>query len=120
MGTYIGPERRDHERTLSEVEDAFDRKLRDHEEREQERFKALIDEVIKESFPDGTKKHFDYHQAKIDSAKSEAEFWQAARKKMAEEGVSVLVSVIKAVALLAFFSLLYKLGLGSIVASMSR
>lgn len=120
MGTYIGPERRDHERTLSEVEDAFDRKLRAHEEREQERFNALIDEVIKESFPDGTKKHFDYHQAKIDSAKSEAEFWQAARKKLAEEGVSVLISVIKAVALLAFFSLLYKLGLGSIVASMSR
>lgn len=120
MEKYAGPEQRDHKHTISEVEEAFDRKLRDHEEREHDRFKALIDEVIRESFPDGTRKHFEYHQAKINSAKSEAEFWQAARKKLAEEGVSVLVSVVKAVAALAFFSLLYKMGLGAVVASLSK
>lgn len=120
MEKYAGPERRDHERTIGDVEEAFDRKLREHEAREQERFNALIDEVIRDSFPDGTRKHFEYHQAKINSAKSEAEFWQAARKKLAEEGVSVLVSVVKAVAVLAFFSLLYKMGLGAVVASLSK
>ena len=117
---YAGPERRDHERTIDDVEKAFDRKLREHEEREQERFKALIGQLTVEAFPDGPVKHFEYHQSKINSAKEEAEFWRAAKMELTKVGVSALVGVVKTVVLLAFFGMLYKLGLGTVVASLSK
>lgn len=113
---YPGPERRQHSRTIDEIEIAFDRKLRDHEVREQARIQALIDELKAEAFPDGPEKHREYHQSKINAAKEEAEFWKAAKMELTKVGVSALVSVVKTVALLAFVGLLYKLGLGGLVA----
>ncbi len=113
---YAGSEKRAGQRTLNDVEQAFDRKLREHEDREQERFKALIDKLSEEAFPDGPAKHGEYHLAKITSAKEEAEFWRAARLELAKVGVSALVGVVKAVLVLALVGFLYKLGLGAVVA----
>ena len=117
---YAGPERRAHSRTIDEVELTFDRKLRDHEEREEERFKALIGALVISAFPDGAEKHRDYHQAKINTAKEEAEFWKAAKLELTKVGVLALVSVIKTVIVLALIGLLYKLGLGSLAAGIVK
>jgi hypothetical protein len=114
---YAGPERRIQSRTIEEVEMAFDRKLRDHEEREQKRIKELFEELVSDAFPDGLVKHRDYHQSKIDAAKEEAEFWKAAKMELTKVGVSALAGVVKAVLVLAVVGLMYKLGLGAIVAA---
>lgn len=111
---YEGPERRAFSRNVDEVEITFDRKLRDHEDREEERTREIISAMFATAFPDGVHKHYDYHQAKINAAKEEAEFWKAAKMELTKVGVSVLVGVVKAVLILALVGLLYKLGLGSV------
>lgn len=95
--------------------DELAQKFRDHEQHEEERIKALIARFAEDAFPDGPEKHRDYHQAKINSAREEAEFWKAAKMEMAKAGVSTLVGVIKIVLGLAFVGLMFKLGLGAFV-----
>lgn len=106
---YCGPDRR----SVTELEVTFDKKLREHEVREQERIEALIDALKHDAFPDGLEKHRDYHQAKINAAKDEAEFWKAAKLELTKVGVSTIAGVLKIILGLAFVGLLYKLGLGS-------
>lgn len=112
---WKGADRRVNSRNLEEVEAAFDRKLRDHEDCEEERIRTLIARFSEEAFPDGPEKHRDYHQAKINSAREEAEFWKAAKMEMAKAGVSTLAGVIKIILGLAFVGLMFKLGLGAFV-----
>lgn len=117
---YSGEERRAHPRSIDEVELTFERKLRDHEEREEERTKAIIAALVLSAFPDGAEKHRDYHQAKINSAKEEAEFWKAAKMELTKVGVSAIAGVIKTIIVLALIGLLYKLGLGSLAAGIVK
>lgn len=128
---YTGPEKRHQSRTIADVEAAFDRKLQDHEVREQERIQVLIDNVQSrvsalisqlksEAFPDGPIKHGEYHQAKINSAKEEAEFWKAAKMELTKGGVSAILWVVKTVLILAAVGFLYKVGLGGLAAGFAK
>ena len=75
--------------------------------------------AVEGAFPDSLEKHHDYHLAKINSAKEEAEFWKTAKTELTKVGVSALVGVLKTLMVLAFLGLLYKLGLGSIAAAIT-
>lgn len=75
---------------------------------------------VEGAFPDGPVKHFEYHQAKINAAKEEAEFWKTAKVELTKAGVSTLVSVIKTVLVLALVGLMYKLGLGAVAAALVK
>lgn len=116
MTEYTGPERRAPARSIEEVEAAFERKLLEHEKREQEWMLAQLEALKKEAFPDGAARHKEYHQSKINAAKEEAEFWKAAKLELTKVGVSAVVSVFKAVAILAILGFLYKVSLGSVAA----
>jgi len=80
----------------------------------EERFKDLAS-----AFPDGPLKHREYHQAKIDAAREEAEFWKAAKLEMTKAGVSTLLGVFKTILVLAFVGLLFKFGLGGLAATVA-
>ena len=112
---YTGEEKRRQGRTLADVEAAFDRKLQDHEVRERAAAQSVIEALKAEAFPDGPQKHAEYHQAKINTAKEEAEFWRAAKAELTKVGIKALTGVIKTVLLLALAGLLYKIGLGGLV-----
>ena len=73
--------------------------------------------AIEAAFPDGPEKHRDYHQAKINAAREEAEFWKTAKTGLTKVGVSTLAGVLKTMFILALIGLLYKLGLGSLAAA---
>lgn len=128
---YTGTEKRKQGRTIADVEAAFDRKLQDHEDREQERIQNLIDteqarvhalisQLKTEAFPDGTIKHGEYHQAKINSAKEEAEFWKAAKMELTKGGVSAVLWVAKTILVLAAVGFLYKIGLGGLAGGLVK
>lgn len=74
--------------------------------------------AVENAFPDGPEKHRDYHQAKINAAREEAEFWKAAKMELTKIGVSALVGVLKTLLVLTLIGILYKLGLGSLAAAM--
>lgn len=112
---YTGEEKRRQGRTIADVEAAFERKLYEHELRETARIKELIAELTEEAFPDGAVKHGEYHQAKINSAKEEAEYWKAAKMELTKGGVATVLWVLKTVAILAGMGLLYKFGLGGLI-----
>lgn len=83
----MSDERRMNERTMLEIEQAFDWKLRDHEQREQERFAKLVDAIVHEAFPDGAAAHRIAHQAMIDAANSEADFWRGLKLEIAKKSI---------------------------------
>lgn len=76
--------------------------------------------AVEGAFPDGPEKHREYHQAKINAAKEEAEFWKTAKLELTKVGVSSLVGVIKTIAILAIVGVLYKFGLGSVAAGLVK
>lgn len=76
--------------------------------------------AVEAAFPDGPERHRDYHQAKINSAKEEAEFWKTAKIELTKAGVSTLVGVLKTILVLALVGLLYKLGLGAVAAALVK
>lgn len=117
---YKGDEHRKQGRTIADVEAAFDRKLQEHEIRERAAVQSVIDALKAEAFPDGPLKHAEYHQAKINSAREEAEFWKTAKLELTKGGVSVVLWVVKTLLLLAGLGLLYKLGLGGLAAGLTK
>lgn len=131
---YRGPERRKsprtpgesdagskaQHRTIAEVETAFEHKLREHEEREKTWLIEYVETAKQEilaGFPGGDLSgHCNYHQAKIDAAREEKEFWKLAKLKLVERGVGTIFDVMRIVAILALGGLLMKLGLGAVAA----
>ena len=91
---YDGPERRGYIKSIAEVELAFERQLREHEEREWKRTTALIDALKSEAFPDGADAHRLAHQAMIDAAKSEAEFWKGLKLEIAKKSIWGILQVL--------------------------
>ena len=120
MTAYTGPENRKQGQTILDIEAAFDRKLQEHEEREHARVLLLISQLKTEAFPDGTIKHGEYHQAKINSAKEEAEFWKAAKMELTKGGVSAVLWVAKTILVLATVGFLYKIGLGGLAGGLVK
>lgn len=108
MSDYVGPERRSTSRIAPDDRDIdlemIDRRLT----------------AVEMAFPDGPERHRDYHQAKINSAKEEAEFWKTAKIELTKAGVSTLVGVLKTILVLALVGLLYKLGLGAVAAALVK
>jgi hypothetical protein len=70
--------------------------------------------VVEGAFPDGPEKHAAYHQAKINAAKEEADFWRTAKAEVTKNGVAAVFGVIKIIATVAALALMYKLGLGAL------
>lgn len=106
---YIHEEFREYE---AEFREYIRSEFAGHEKREQEWVEKLYD-----AFPErDVVGHCDYHKRKIDAAKSEAEFWQAAKSAAIEKGVAGLFSVLKWIAVLAILSFAYKIGVGPLVA----
>lgn len=110
-------ERRQYNKTLAEVEDAFDRKLRDHEVREQERIQQMIDTLKSESFPDGPAAHKLAHIFMMEKAKAETEFWRGLTAGLAQKSIWGILQVLL---FLLFAGLAAKFGLGSLVTGMIK
>lgn len=90
---YAGDERREG-RSIGEVEEAFERKLMEHEMREAEQMRALLSELKSEAFPDGATQHRLAHQAMIDAAKAEAEFWKDLKTGMVKKSIWGVLQVL--------------------------
>lgn len=71
---------------------------------------------LENAFPDGPDKHREYHQAKIDAAREEAEFWKSAKMELTKIGITSIFGVAKIILTLAVLGGLYKLGLDGIAA----
>jgi hypothetical protein len=110
---FNGAERRAYSKTLGEVEDAFDRKLRDHETREIERIKTVIAAMELAAFPDGAEAHRAAHQAMMDAAKEEKEFWQGLKAEIAKKSIWGILHILT---ILVIAGLAAKFGLGAVVA----
>ena len=95
---YTGTEKRRQGRTITDVEAAFDRKLQDHEEREQERILGLFNQLKLDAFPDGPIPHKESHQAMMDAAKAEKKFWDDLRDDVLKKSIwgvlQILVTLI--------------------------
>lgn len=111
--SYPGPERRSHGKTLSEVEASFTRQLKDHEEREAERIKAYIEALKTDAFPDGAEAHRAAHQAMIDAAKAEKEFWQGLKVEIAKKSIWGILQILT---VLVIAGIAAKFGLTALVA----
>lgn len=109
---YSGPERRSFARTISEVEEAFDRKLRDHEDREKTRIQMLIKQLETDAFPDGTAAHRLAHQAMIDAANAEKEFWNGLKADIAKKSIWGILQILT---VLLIAGIAAKLGLGAVI-----
>lgn len=112
---YVGPNRRKSHGNDPVTLDDLDEALAAHAANERAYVNEMIASVMV-AFPDGPVKHGEYHQTKINAAKDEAEFWKAAKMELTKVGVSALAGVVKTVLVLAVVGLLYKLGLGAVVA----
>ena len=90
---YVGDERRKG-RSIGEVEEAFERKLIEHELLEAEQMRALLSELKSEAFPDGAAAHRMAHQVMIDAAKAEAEFWKDLKMGMVKKSIWGVLQVL--------------------------
>lgn len=95
-GAYSGLERSVIEELPIEMIEAFVERIatkviNKHAENE----RAMLDELIKKAFPNGDpESHRDYHQAKIDAAEAEKEFYQTLKIKLAEAGALGVLKLI--------------------------
>lgn len=106
---YLGQERRRAPRSFAELEEIVDRKFREHEEREV----AMIDErlgVLKEeAFPDGPAAHKQAHQAMIDAANAQKEFWHSLKNEIITKSIW---GILRILAILLAAGVVAKFGLG--------
>lgn len=107
------PERRQQGRTIREAEAAFERQLQEHEIREQARIKALIEALKIEAFPDGAEAHRAAHQAMIDAARQEAEFWRDLKFTIAKKSIWGILQIL---GILVLAGIAAKFGLGALAA----
>ena len=84
---YQGQERSRSPRNLAELEEIVDRKFREHEERETVMVEERIAALKEEAFPDGAGKHRESHQAMIDAAEAQAEFYQWLKREIITKSI---------------------------------
>ncbi len=113
MADYAGEERRSYGKALIAVEVAFDQKLHDHELRMQQRLDQLLKDFEIDAFPDGTQSHRAAHQAMIDAAKQEAEFWRSLKVEMAKKSIWGILQILS---ILLIAGIAAKFGLGALMA----
>lgn len=115
---YSGPERRAHAQALTDVESIFRRLLIEHEQRERDCVASTIAELKREAFPDGVENHRNAHQAMIDAAKAQEEFWTGLKNRFVEKSIFGILQVVLMLTLVGLIgSLAGKLGLGSAFAA---
>ena len=98
--------------------DDLDEALALHAQEERAAYQHMLTDLITRAFPDGPENHRGYHQAKIDTAREEAEFWKVAKQELTKVGVSAIAGVVKTLAVLALIGLAYKIGFGPVVAKL--
>ena len=85
--TWDGCERRVYMKNIHDVEAEFNRALEEHEEREKRNFEEGIANLKKDAFPDSPAAHRIAHQAMIDAANSEADFWRGLKLEIAKKSI---------------------------------
>ena len=73
--------------------------------------------AVESAFPSGPLPHREYHQAKENAAREEAEFWKAAKLELTKVGVSTVFGIVKLIGMLALLGILYKMGLGNVASA---
>lgn len=106
--SYQGPDRR---AVSPDVQEYFDEKLREHEKREMEQIRTLIESFSREAFPNSPAEHKAGHQAQIDASRAEEQFWRDIKIDMAKKSFWAIMQVL--LGLLAV-GLAAKLGIASI------
>lgn len=91
---YGGEEKRRHSRTLADIEDAFDRKLREHEAREIQLIEGQLAALKLDAFPEGAYAHKLAHQAMIDAARSQTEFWQTLKTEVVTKSIWGIIRIL--------------------------
>ena len=105
---YFGQDRRKAQTRFSELEEIVDRKFKEHEEREAAMVEERIEALKKEDFPDSATKHRDAHQAMIDAAETQREFYQWLKREIVTKSIwSILriLAIFLAAGVIAKFSL---------------
>lgn len=91
--------------------DDLDEALEIHAEKERAQYEALIGNVMR-AFPDGdVEGHRQYHTSRIAAAKAEKEFWDSAKHKLIEQGVSGVVRVLMLIVIFALLGVSAKYGI---------
>lgn len=98
---------------LTELEATIERKLHEHEQRELETVQKLIRALELEAFPDGAPAHRAVHQAMIDVANEQTEFWRSLKIEVAKKSIWGILQILT---ILVCAGLAAKLGLGALVA----
>jgi hypothetical protein len=98
--------------------DDLDEALELHSLRERDELSGMIDTKIADvraqllyAFPDGVEGHRKAHQALIDAAKAEQEFWSELRRDVAKKSIWGILHILT---VLALGTLAVKLGIGSV------
>lgn len=100
--------RRHTDKIGQELKDYIRAEFADHEARERRAYRELFDQA----FPEGDLAgHRAYHEARIEAAKAEEEFWRVAKETLIKKGVTSLVWLVGVIASLAVLGLAVNLGL---------
>ena len=83
---WDGVERRQGTWSLAQVEDAFDRGLREHERREKEFVDGKIDMILR-AFPEGLEAHREGHLAQARAAHAQEEFYRSLKEDLAKKSI---------------------------------
>lgn len=113
---WDGVERRQHSKSILELEQHIEDMIKAHEVRERIWMNQLKDE-LQAAFPNGDLAgHRVFHERRIEAAKAEEAFWKAAKEEGVKRGVGILFEAVKIVMILSLLGLAYKLGIGPAVA----
>lgn len=104
-------------KSLAEVRDALEKRLREHESQEAERLKKALAAFERDAFADGKLQHKLAHQAMIDAARAEREFWQSLKIEIAKKSIWGILQVLT---ILLVAGILAKFGLGALVAGVTK
>jgi hypothetical protein len=103
----------DYDDRLTALEIALEQVLTGHEQREQAHLTELVETLKLGAFPDGVAAHRAAHQAMIDAAKQEAEFWRGLKVEIAKKSIWGILQIL---VILLGAGLAAKFGLGGIAA----
>lgn len=106
---YFGQERHRAPRNFSELEEIVDRKFKEHEERETAMVEERLAALKEEAFPDGPLAHKQAHQAMIDAANAQKEFWQMLKNEIITKSIW---GILRILAILLAAGVIAKFGLG--------
>lgn len=99
--------RRKHDSISSEIREFVHDEFLAHEERESERFCRTLGKA----FPGGDLEgHRHFHEARIEAAKAEEEFWKVAKVEILKKGITGAVSLLGVLLVLAIIGALTKAG----------